>query len=164
MVRKKRDYQNYREPSHLNTTTPGISTIDTLKYQGISSLLALLGELCCFLFIDKLGRRWVLIAGNLIHCLCFLIATILLAHFPPTATNVDTDNRSAQWAFIAFTWIYNYTFSATVGPLSWIVPAEIFDTRTRAKGVSISTMTTFAFNTMIVSHEPPIHKHFFINN
>ena len=78
---------------------------------------------------------------------CFLIATILLAKFPPTDESVG--NRSAQWAFIAFTWIYNYTFSATVGPLSWIVPAEIFDTRTRAKGVSISTMTTFAFNTMI---------------
>lgn len=30
-----------------------------------------------------------------------------------------------------------------------IVPAEIFDTRTRSKGVSIATMTSFAFNTMI---------------
>lgn len=47
------------------------------------------------------------------------------------------------------TWCYNFSFSATVGPLSWIIPAEIFDTRTRAKGVSIATMTSFAFNTMI---------------
>ena len=47
------------------------------------------------------------------------------------------------------TWIYNFSFSATNGPLSWIVPAEIFDTRTRSKGVSIATMTSFAFNTMI---------------
>lgn len=28
-------------------------------------------------------------------------------------------------------------------------PAEIFDTRTRSKGVSIATMTSFAFNTLI---------------
>lgn len=129
----------------------GISAQDTLKYQGISNLLALFGELCCFLFIDKLGRRWVLIGGNLVHMVCFLIATVLLAQFPPG--NASTGSRSAQWAFIAVTWIYNYTFSATVGPLSWIIPAEIFDTRTRAKGVSISTMTTFAFNTMIVRVE-----------
>jgi hypothetical protein len=47
------------------------------------------------------------------------------------------------------TWLYNFSFSATCGPLSWIIPAEIFDTRTRAKGVSIATMTSFAFNTMI---------------
>jgi len=47
------------------------------------------------------------------------------------------------------TWLYNFSFSATCGPLSWIIPAEIFDTRTRAKGVSIATMVSFAFNTMI---------------
>ena len=30
-----------------------------------------------------------------------------------------------------------------------IVPAEVFDTRTRSKGVSIGVMVSFAFNTMI---------------
>lgn len=30
-----------------------------------------------------------------------------------------------------------------------IIPAEIFDTHTRSKGVSIATMVSFAFNTMI---------------
>jgi len=33
--------------------------------------------------------------------------------------------------------------------MSWIIPAEIFNTATRTKGVSISTMVSFAFNTMI---------------
>lgn len=47
------------------------------------------------------------------------------------------------------TWLYNFSFSATCGPLSWIIPAEIFDTRTRSKGVSMATQTSFAFNTMI---------------
>jgi hypothetical protein len=30
-----------------------------------------------------------------------------------------------------------------------IVPAEVFDTKTRSKGVSIGVMVSFAFNTMI---------------
>lgn len=75
----------------------------------------------------------------------FIIATILLAKYPP---GVST-NRGAQWGFIIVTWIYNFSFSATCGPLSWIIPAEVFDTRTRSKGVSLATMTSFAFNTMI---------------
>jgi hypothetical protein len=33
--------------------------------------------------------------------------------------------------------------------VKWIIPAEIFDTRTRSKGVSIATMVSFAFNTLI---------------
>ena len=47
------------------------------------------------------------------------------------------------------TWLYNFSFSCTCGPLSWVIPAEIFDTRTRSKGVSIATMVSFAFNTLI---------------
>jgi MFS family permease len=47
------------------------------------------------------------------------------------------------------TWCYNFSFSATIGPLTWIICSEIFDTKTRSKGVSIATMTSFAFNTLI---------------
>lgn len=123
----------------------GISGDDTLKYQGISSILAVIAQAVCMLVIDKVGRRWFLIGGNLGNCVTFIIATALLANFPPG----ETTNNSASWAFIVMTWIYNFCFSMTCGPLSWIVPAEIFDTKTRAKGVSIGIMVSFAFNTMI---------------
>lgn len=82
----------------------------------------------------------------------FIIATILLAKFPPGMST----NTGAQWGFIIMTWLYNFSFSCTCGPLSWIIPSEVFDTRTRSKGVSIATMTSFAFNTMIVSYIPTI--------
>ncbi|KAJ5494499.1 hypothetical protein N7463_010586 [Penicillium fimorum] len=122
----------------------GISNEDTLKYQAINSIIALIGQFLCIMYIDRFGRRWTLIGGNLGNCLTFIIATVLLAQFPPT-----TNNSGAHWGFIMMTWLYNFSFSATCGPLSWIIPAEVFDTRTRAKGVSIATMTSFAFNTMI---------------
>lgn len=122
----------------------GIAGDDTLKYQAISSVLALVAQFLCMLFIDHTGRRWPLILGNLGNMVTFIIATILLAKFPP-----GTASASAGWGFIAMTWLYNFCFSATCGPLSWIIPAEIFDTKTRSKGVSIATMISFAFNTMI---------------
>ncbi|KIW15386.1 hypothetical protein PV08_05432 [Exophiala spinifera] len=123
----------------------GISGNDTLKYQGINSIIALIAQFCTILFIDRTGRRWPLIWGNLGNMVTFIIATILLAKFPP---GIST-NRGAQWGFIIMTWLYNFSFSCTCGPLSWIIPAEVFDTHTRSKGVSIATMTSFAFNTMI---------------
>ncbi|KAL9087889.1 MAG: hypothetical protein Q9165_006451 [Trypethelium subeluteriae] len=123
----------------------GISGDNTLKYQAISSVIALIAQFFCILLIDMTGRRWAMIGGNLGNCLFFVLATILLALFPPGASN----NSGASWGFIVMTWLYNFSFSATNGPLSWIIPAEIFDTRTRSKGVSIATMTSFGFNTMI---------------
>lgn len=125
----------------------GISGDDTLKYQAISSLIALLGQFCCMMLIDKFGRRMPLILGNIGNGICFIISTILLAKFPPAG---DQSNKGASWGFIVVgCWLYNFSFSATCGPLSWIIPAEIFDTKTRSKGVSIATMVSFAFNTMI---------------
>ncbi|EMC94105.1 hypothetical protein BAUCODRAFT_94220 [Baudoinia panamericana UAMH 10762] len=123
----------------------GIPTSKTLEYQGINSLIALAGEAACILLIDPLGRRWALIGGNLANCVTFIIATALLASFPPGVSR----NVGAGWGFTIMTWLYNFSFSATCGPLSWIVPAEVFDTRTRAKGVSIGVMVSFAFNTLI---------------
>lgn len=132
----------------------GIQGDDTLKYQAISSIIALVAQALCMLFIDKFGRRWPLIFGNLGNCVTFLIATILLAKFPPGAN----DNTAAAWGFIVVTWVYNFSFSATCGPLSWIIPAEVFDTKTRSKGVSIATMTSFALNTMIGQITGPAMK------
>ncbi|CAJ2503300.1 Uu.00g106940.m01.CDS01 [Anthostomella pinea] len=123
----------------------GISADNALKYQAINAILALIAQACCMLFIDKFGRRPTLITGNLVNCLMFIIATILLSLFPPESNSGGT----AGWGFIIITWLYNISFSFACGPLSWIIPAEIFDTHTRSKGVSIATMTSYAFNTMI---------------
>ncbi|KAF4463918.1 sugar transport STP1 [Fusarium albosuccineum] len=124
----------------------GIAGDETLRYQMISSVIALVAQFTCMVLIDKTGRRKPLIGGNLFNSLTFIIATVLLAQFPPGS---DNSNGAAAWGFIVITWIYNFSFSSTCGPLSWIIPAEIFDMKTRAKGVSIATMMSFAFNTMI---------------
>lgn len=124
----------------------GIAGDETLRYQAISSVIALVAQFICMMFIDRTGRRWPLILGNLGNMVTFIIATILLAKFPP---GTESGSGSAAWGFIAMTWLYNFSFSLTCGPLSWVIPAEIFDTKTRSKGVSIATMLSFAFNTMI---------------
>ncbi|KAI1467853.1 general substrate transporter [Daldinia caldariorum] len=123
----------------------GISADDALKYQAINSILALVAQASCMALIDRFGRRPTIVAGNLVNCAMFVVVTVLLARFPP-----DTDSGStAGWGFIIVTWLFNISFSFACGPLSWIIPAEIFDTHTRAKGVSLATMVSFAFNTLV---------------
>lgn len=73
----------------------GIDGQNTLKYQAINNILALLAQASCVLFIDKVGRRWALIGGNLINCLMFMIATILIATY-------GTSSSSAGWGFIVW--------------------------------------------------------------
>ncbi|KAG0648207.1 High-affinity glucose transporter [Hyphodiscus hymeniophilus] len=122
----------------------GISSQKTLLYQGINSILGEVAQFIFFFLIDRVGRRPLQIGGNLACAVAFIIGAALLAVYPP-----DNDNNAAHWAFIvASTWVFNFCFCAS-GTMSWIIPAEIFNTATRVKGVSLATMVAFAFNTMI---------------
>ncbi|EPS42732.1 hypothetical protein H072_3306 [Dactylellina haptotyla CBS 200.50] len=127
----------------------GISTSTTLLLQAINSIIALIAQFCCIMFIDRFGRRWVLIIGNLVNMVAWIIVTALVAEYG------GQDNANgAHWAFIIMTWLYQFSFSFACGPLSWIIPAEIFNTATRSKGVAIATMTSFATNTLIGQVSP----------
>lgn len=122
----------------------GISAGQTLLYQGINSILGEVAQFIFFFLIDRVGRRPLQIGGNLACCVAFIVGAILLSRFPP-----ETNNTAAHWGFVvASTWVFNFCFCAS-GTMSWIIPAEIFNTATRTKGVSIATMVSFAFNTMI---------------
>jgi hypothetical protein len=74
----------------------GISGSNALKYQAINSVIALLGEACCVLFIDKLGRRWPLICGNLFNMVTFLIACILIGTPPKLPLKQSTELTKSQ--------------------------------------------------------------------
>ncbi|KAL1601382.1 hypothetical protein SLS60_006294 [Paraconiothyrium brasiliense] len=123
-----------------------IGTADALKYQGISNVLSVVAQACTVLLIDRIGRRWPLIIGNIVNGVCWIIVTAAIAKFPTAGPSLQ---NHLGWVFITINWVYQVSFSFTCGPLSWIIPAEVFDTKTRSKGVSIGVMTSFAFNTLI---------------
>lgn len=54
----------------------GISSSETLKYQAINNIIGLVAQAFCVLFVDKLGRRWPLITGNLIN----MVSKAVLRH------------------------------------------------------------------------------------
>ena len=122
----------------------GISTTTTLLLQAVNAIIAFLGTSVCILIIDSAGRRPLEIYGSLIMSATFIVNAILIKVFPATSTNTG-----AHWGFITMTWVFNFVFFITSGPLSWAVPAELFGTALRTKGVSWGAMTSFAFNTMI---------------
>jgi MFS family permease len=93
----------------------GINSSDALKYQAINSIIALIAQALCIILIDKFGRRWTLIWGNLANMATFIIAAALLGKSSPktkqnhhsiltnTSANYppgETTNVGAEWGFI----------------------------------------------------------------
>lgn len=122
----------------------GIQTSTTLLLQAVNAIIAFLGTAVCILVIDSVGRRPLEIYGAIIMSITFIVNAALIKVYPATSTNTG-----AHWGFIVMTWVFNFVFFITSGPLSWAIPAELFGTAMRTKGVSWGAMTSFAFNTMI---------------
>lgn len=96
---------------HSQQKQIGIDGTDTLRYQAINSIIGLIGEFLLMMVVDKIGRRKLVVGGNLAMCLTYVISTILLAQFPP-----EVNNTGAHWGFIIMTWVYNFCF-ASMGSL-----------------------------------------------
>ncbi len=122
----------------------GISTGLSLLLQSVNAIIAFAGTTVCILTIDSIGRRPLEIYGCLFLCATFVVNAAIIKVFPTTS-----HNTGAHWAFVVLTWMFNLVFFITSGPLSWSIPAELFGTAMRLKGVSVGAMTSFAFNTMI---------------
>ena len=52
----------------------GIIGTQTLKHQAINSVIGLIAEALIMLFVDKLGRRTLIIWGNLAMCCTFIVS------------------------------------------------------------------------------------------
>lgn len=99
----------------------GIPTSESLLFQAVNAIIAFLGTTVCILTIDSIGRRPLEIYGCLFLCVTYIINAAIIKDFPATSSNT-----SAHWAFIVLTWLFNFVFFITSGPLSWSIPAELF--------------------------------------
>ncbi|KIJ37508.1 hypothetical protein M422DRAFT_69241 [Sphaerobolus stellatus SS14] len=121
-------------------TTLGFTSDRILLFQSINSVIALIGEACCVMWIDHTGRRRPLIVGNVVSGLSFVAGSVLMARYPGTV-----NNPAAHYIFI---------ITACIGPLSWAYPAEIFSTRTRAKSTAITSSSSWLSNFFIAQVTP----------
>ncbi|KAF9204427.1 hypothetical protein BGZ59_001042, partial [Podila verticillata] len=134
-----------------------------LKASSIQYVLNVLFTIPAILFIDRWGRRPVLIAGSTFMALWLFLIGGLMGKYG-SATSFDgnktttwaiQDNDAASHAVIACSYLFVCSFAISWGPVSWTYPAEIYPLRIRAKAVSLSTASNWAFNFILAYAVPP---------
>jgi MFS family permease len=91
-----------------------------------------------FVGIDRFGRKKSLIAGGFwMATMMFIIGAVLATHPPdPHAAGVS----KASTAMVAMIYLFVIGYSASWGPVPWVLVSEIFPTRLRAYGVGLAGM------------------------
>lgn len=91
--------------------------------------IAFIGTILSWFLMKSFGRRITYLTGMAgIVIYLFIIGVLTTAHH----------NVSVEWAQSALTIIWLFTFSLSIGPIGWTIPAEVSSTRLRSKTIVLA--------------------------
>ncbi|KAI7907120.1 general substrate transporter [Cokeromyces recurvatus] len=134
---------------------PGRSA--SLIASGVNGVLNVLATIPPILYLDRLGRRVVLISGACIMGAAMLLCGIVMGATGRVFRNeasgqmeVDmSGNSHASYFCIVMVYVFVAGFAYSWGPVGWVYPAEIYPLSIRAKGTSITTASNWLMNFII---------------
>ncbi|KAL7279134.1 general substrate transporter [Trametes coccinea BRFM310] len=123
---------------------------NSLLATGVVGIVMFLATIPAVIWVDKVGRKPVLISGAFLMAACHLIVAVL------TGLYHDSWNShvAAGWVACVFVWIFAIGFGYSWGPCAWILVAEIWPLSVRGKGVSIAASSNW-MNNFIVGQVTP---------
>ncbi|KAJ8128016.1 hypothetical protein O1611_g5620 [Lasiodiplodia mahajangana] len=117
----------------------------SLILAGIVNVAQFTAGLPTLLLLDKVGRRKVAVVGGFAMAVPHIITAGIVGKFGSDWTK----HVAVGWFGVALIYIYVLCYAVSYGPLTWILPAEVFPTAKRAKGVSASTAVLWVSNFVI---------------
>jgi sugar porter (SP) family MFS transporter len=129
----------------------------SLIASGVNGVLNVLSTIFPILYLDRLGRRVVLISGALVMGSAMLLCGIVMAATSrvfqdPVSGQMKVDmseNTHASYFCIVMIYFFVAGFAYSWGPCGWVYPAEIYPLSIRAKGTSITTAANWLMNFII---------------
>ncbi|KAG5065868.1 hypothetical protein AAZX31_04G099400 [Glycine max] len=92
--------------------------------------------------VDRFGRRFLFVTGGICMLVCQIAVSILLAVVTGVHGTKDMSNGSAIVVLVLLC-CYTAGFGWSWGPLTWLIPSEIFPLKIRTTGQSIAVGVQF---------------------
>ena len=141
----------------------GAGVKDPLLTASIQYIINVVMTIPAIIWMDRWGRRPTLLLGSFGMMTWLFISGALQGAYGQPATEAGSAvtwvlvNKTQQAkAIVACSYLFVATFATSWGPVSWTYPAEIFPLKIRAKAVSLSTATNWAWNCALAFAVPPL--------
>jgi len=112
----------------------GMSADDAYKLSLGGTAIAFVGTVLSWFMMKHIGRRTIYITGLSVIVVYLFIIGVL--------TTAENNNR-VVWAQSSMCIIWLFSFSLSLGPIGWAVPAEVSSTRLRSKTICLARNTYY---------------------
>lgn len=126
------------------------SNANSLLATGVVGVAMFLATIPAVIWVDRIGRKPVLVSGAFLMAACHIIVAILSSQFSSNWAG----HRAAGWVACALVWIFAMAFGYSWGPCAWVIISEIFPLSVRSKGMSIAASSNW-MNNFIVGEVTP---------
>ncbi|KAJ4296620.1 hypothetical protein N0V90_006668 [Kalmusia sp. IMI 367209] len=134
-----------------------------LLSSGVQYALFIIFSTATFFFVDKVGRRTLLVYGAIAMGIChFVVGGTLGAHYTYAPEGVHGEKNVVMkvtggpaHTVIAFSYLLIIIYALTLAPICWVYAAEVWSLETRATGMGIAAIGNWLFNFAIGLFIPP---------
>ncbi|OOF99275.1 hypothetical protein ASPCADRAFT_513319 [Aspergillus carbonarius ITEM 5010] len=117
----------------------------SLILSGLINVCQLVGGIPILMYLDRVGRRKLAIYGGIAMAIPHLVMAGLMNRF----SRDWAAHQGVGWFCVALIYLYVLSYSTSYGPLAWVLPAEVFPSSKRAKGVGAATGMIWLANFII---------------
>ncbi|KAG8992509.1 hypothetical protein FRB94_011536 [Tulasnella sp. JGI-2019a] len=122
---------------------------------GVVGIVMFFATFPTVMYLDRIGRKSVLIVGALGMAICHTFLAILSGVYEDSWPQ----HKVAGWWAVVFVWLYAICFGFSWGPVAWVYISEIFPLGIRAKAISVAASSNWMNNFIIGEITPTMLKH-----
>lgn len=137
----------------------GFSESDSFTTSVITSVVNVLMTIVAIAFVDRVGRRKLLMTGSIGMFVGLLAATVSFFQADSSSGEVVLPQPWGAIALIGAN-LFVVFFAATWGPVMWVTLGEIFPNNIRSLALGLSTMVNWIFNFIVTLSFPWVSENF----
>lgn len=134
----------------------GFSEEDSLIITVITGVINIVTTLIAIAFVDKLGRRPLLLAGSIVMTIALGTLAYVFGNAPlDAAGNPNLSGSAGTTALIAAN-LFVFCYGFSWGPVVWVMLGEMFNNKIRAIALSVAAAVQWIANFIVSTTFPPI--------